>query len=95
MSSRASAPSTISGSGRDEGPEWFTLSTALGSPPPGGFRPGAWLVVVGVDVVPLPVVLVRGLPAGGTGVFGVIFVPFFLSSAFAFCSSRRMSSCAL
>ena len=39
-SSRASAPSTISGSGTDDGLEWLTLSTALGRPPPGWLPAG-------------------------------------------------------
>src|SRR5512146_504910 len=100
-SSRARAPSTIRGTGTEDGLEWLTLSTALGSPPPGGFRPGGLGVVdVAVDpvvvLVPLPdPVVVVGFEAGGTGVLGVIFVPLRFSSAFAFCRARRMSSWAL
>jgi hypothetical protein len=74
------------------------LSTALGRPPFGGFRPGGVVPVVVfefVDVVPVLVGVVVGFDAGGTGVFGVIFVPFFFSSAFAFWRARRMSSWAL
>src|SRR3954463_12564821 len=98
--SKASAPSTIRGSGTEDGLEWFTLSTALGRPPPGGGRPGACVVVVVefelvVVVVPSPFVFVGGLGAGGIGVLGVTLVPFRFSSAFAFWSARRMSSWAL